>query len=358
VLGSAAAEGGELEIVRPPLARELSVGDALDLGVAVAPLRSGQLYEWRRDGQLIAQTVVPRLEIDRISLADADDYDVMVMDPSGSVVSSAVRVDVIPPLPGREAIFRYRGGPAEIPAGAISDERLAVPDHFELSHVRVTVDLRHEETTALEIYIVSPGGTRVRLFNVNTRQGAGLRQTSFDDEAGSVALIGDAQPPFTGVFLPGRPLSQLVGVDPAGSWQLRLENASVHAGELLGWTLELRAQSELVNFANYRNALGIVDGPEARLRYSLANPSATGGHNGLRLLGVEGGGFVGEHWRWSAAEDVVYSYEGNARGGWFPVVPTRVDITCFPGGRQLWRLRFSTAAQASAIFRLRANIGN
>jgi hypothetical protein len=68
--------------------------------------------------------------------------------------------------------------------------------------------------------LISPSGTRVKLFADVGGFGDNFHLTTFDDSAPTSITSGT--PPFTGTFRPQEPLSILVGEDVQGEWNLEL----------------------------------------------------------------------------------------------------------------------------------------
>ncbi|MGI9244230.1 MAG: proprotein convertase P-domain-containing protein, partial [Verrucomicrobiales bacterium] len=353
MFGDGKAPDDTLQLIRSPLGRMMPAGGALDLTVAVAPVRSDQQFLWTRNGEELARSSHPRLSVDRITPEQSGVYRVEVSDITGSTLSQPIRVQVTQPLPGGEAEFRYRGTGTVISGDAVTSAPLDVPDAFSIRNVRLSLELTHPDTSQLEIFLISPDGISVRLFNDKGRRGRDLHATTFDDSAGGDASIDDAQPPYTGTYQPDKPLSPMLAARSSGRWTLRVENGSPAAGDLLDWMLELRAGAAQVSFSNYANALGLPDNDESRHAYSLARLPQDES-SGVRALGTSPAGFAIGHWRWTSPSDLNYSYERNVPAGWAPAVPTGGYITRFPGGREYHEARFPNLSSRS-YFRLRAD---
>lgn len=355
LLADGDAPENEIELVRSPLARETPAGSALDLKVAVSPVRSGQQYLWTKDGEAIVGVAAPSLSLDRVAPDQAGTYQVQIMDETGTATSQPVRVKVTPPMPGREDEFRYRGSPAVIGPVSVASASVSVPDAFSIRNVRVNMDLLHPDTSELEIRLVSPAGARVKLFDDNGLRGRDLRHTTFDDRAGGDQSINQAQPPFTGTFEPDKPLAEFAGTNSAGIWRLELENQAAGSATLLDWSLELRAAAVPVSYAAFLQLRGAADSEENRAAYAIPRAIAASASASLPVPSGTGAfGFV--HWRWSAALDVDYSYQRNAPAGWQVVAPDQVQVTRFPGGVERWEVQFLTT-KPRRYFRVYAGFG-
>ena len=91
----------------------------------------------------------------------------------------------------------------------------------------------------LEISLISPAGTTVRLANHVGGSGDNFTNTVFDDEAATA--IGSGTPPFTGSFRPFQPLSAFDGQVIAGTWKLKVvDMAPTDAGTLSSWNTKTK----------------------------------------------------------------------------------------------------------------------
>ena len=126
-----------------------------------------------------------------------------------------------------------------------------------LSDVNVTVNITHTNNPELTAYLISPNGTRVKLFsNVGTSLFPGssrnFTNTTFDDQASTQILSQFATAPFTGSFQPEKELSPLNGQNPNGTWNLELTDAlgtliADGTGSLVTWSLTLTMTEVSVN---------------------------------------------------------------------------------------------------------------
>ncbi len=78
--------------------------------------------------------------------------------------------------------------------------------------------ISHTYTGDLQIDLVAPDGTHVRLKNADTAPGTDVHDLVFSDTAPT--SINQASAPFTGTYRPVEPLSSLVGHTLGGQWQL------------------------------------------------------------------------------------------------------------------------------------------
>jgi subtilisin-like proprotein convertase family protein len=107
-----------------------------------------------------------------------------------------------------------------------------------LLDVEVEVNITHTWDADLDVYLISPSGTRVELFTDAGSSGDNFTDTIFDDQAGVGIASGAA--PFSGTYRPEGALSALVGQNPNGLWQLEItDDAGGDIGTLNGWALRL-----------------------------------------------------------------------------------------------------------------------
>lgn len=115
---------------------------------------------------------------------------------------------------------------------------VAVPG-MQISDVNVIIhDLRHTWVADLRIWITSPQGTSVVLFNRRGGSGDNLIGTVFDDSASIPISLGSA--PFTGSFRPEQPLTAFKRENAGGTWVLYIADLLwLDQGVLNSWSLEV-----------------------------------------------------------------------------------------------------------------------
>ncbi|RMH69902.1 MAG: T9SS C-terminal target domain-containing protein, partial [Gemmatimonadetes bacterium] len=102
-----------------------------------------------------------------------------------------------------------------------------------------TISLTHSYDADLDIYLISPAGTRVELSTDNGGSGNDYLSTEFDDEASTPITSGS--PPFTGTFRPEGALSALDGESITGDWTLEItDQYNLDGGTLTIFALDLR----------------------------------------------------------------------------------------------------------------------
>ncbi len=101
-----------------------------------------------------------------------------------------------------------------------------------IDDIDVHVKLEHTWISDLQMTLISPNGTRVRLFNRHGGSGDDMN-ARFNDEAATRIQEGAA--PFSGEFKPQQKLSKLDGDPTKGMWKLRIrDRARGDSGNILG----------------------------------------------------------------------------------------------------------------------------
>ncbi|MCX7425571.1 MAG: proprotein convertase P-domain-containing protein [Planctomycetia bacterium] len=158
-----------------------------------------------------------------------------------------------------------------------------------ITDVNVTLDITHAYTSDLEVYLISPTGARVQLFDGVGADGDNFTDTTLDDEAAT--SISAAGAPFSGTFRPMGSLADFDGQSANGTWTLEItDNWTQDQGVLKHWSLEVSAAETRVetDAAGGFAIVGLTDG-DYRVRAvasegrSLSLPS--GGYYDVSLAG-------------------------------------------------------------------------
>ncbi len=105
-----------------------------------------------------------------------------------------------------------------------------------VADVKVLININHTWDSDLDIFLISPSGTRVELSTDNGSSGDNYTNTIFDDAAATSITAGIA--PFTGSYRPETPLSAVDGQSISGDWKLEIhDGATGDTGTLLNWSL-------------------------------------------------------------------------------------------------------------------------
>src|SRR6185369_16285647 len=112
---------------------------------------------------------------------------------------------------------------------------VTIGQNGRIKNLQVRVgEIDHTFTGDLQIDLVAPDGTPVRLMNASGLQGTDVRNLTFSDTAFS--SISSAAAPFSGAYRPVQPLSALGGHVTQGRWQLRVSDTKGQdAGTLVAW---------------------------------------------------------------------------------------------------------------------------
>jgi subtilisin family serine protease/subtilisin-like proprotein convertase family protein/PKD repeat protein len=120
---------------------------------------------------------------------------------------------------------------------------IQVDDSFAVGDVDVVLDIAHTWDEDLDVFLISPSGTRVELFTDVGGSGDNFTNTRLDDEAATPITAGTA--PFEGAFQPEGLLSDFDGQNAQGTWTLEITDDSAQdSGTLNAWSLEI-AQTQL-----------------------------------------------------------------------------------------------------------------
>jgi subtilisin-like proprotein convertase family protein len=107
--------------------------------------------------------------------------------------------------------------------GPMDDAVIEIPDHLTISDLDIGINLTHSNVSDLQIFLVSPSGTKVCLSRHDFKQyfdGEDLINTIFDDEAD--VPIEEAASDFSDRFQPRDPLAAFDGEDAYGLWRLQI----------------------------------------------------------------------------------------------------------------------------------------
>jgi len=133
--------------------------------------------------------------------------------------------------------------PIAIPDPGTVNSSINVPDGLTIDDVNLTLDITHSWDEDLDVYLISPQGTRVELFTDVGGSGDNFTNTTLDDECATPISSGTA--PFTGCYQPEGSLSDFDGEDSSGVWTLELsDDFGADAGTLEAWSLELCGEAE------------------------------------------------------------------------------------------------------------------
>jgi subtilisin-like proprotein convertase family protein len=112
-----------------------------------------------------------------------------------------------------------------------------------ISDLDVTLNIQHAYASDLDVFLISPSGTRVELFTDVGANGDNFVGTILDDEAAFAITAGVT--PFTGRFRSESLLSQFDGENAQGVWKLEItDDHLADSGTLLNWSLTISASEQ------------------------------------------------------------------------------------------------------------------
>jgi subtilisin-like proprotein convertase family protein len=160
---------------------------------------------------------------------------------TGATQIRVSRTDVDGPLDFLSAQSYSNNQPVQILDNDIVESSITVPNQVSvITDVDVTLSLTHGWIPDLDVFLVSPTGTRIELFTDLTTNENQITNLTLDDEAATRVVNGTA--PYTGRFRPEQPLelARLDGENPSGIWTLEITDDSAQdIGQLHNWTLSL-----------------------------------------------------------------------------------------------------------------------
>jgi subtilisin-like proprotein convertase family protein len=150
-----------------------------------------------------------------------------------------------------ELMVSQTGGPAVIPdfspVGAVVDLPVAVAAGSTVTKVTLGLNITHGSIIDLDIWLISPAGTRSRLVHTicNTHNNM---YVTLDDDAPDPVGSNCAQP-YTGTYNTGGGLNVFIGENPQGIWKLQIQDVlDMDTGTLDSATLT-------IDYENCRNTL-------------------------------------------------------------------------------------------------------
>ena len=133
-----------------------------------------------------------------------------------------------------------------------------VPDSLTIGDVNVSLNVDHTRDQDLDVFLISPGGTRIELMTDVGGGGNNFTGTILDDEAATPITSGSA--PFTGTYRPEGSLSEFDGEDAQGNWTLEVnDDKRRETGTLISWSLEIENSQAILSIDNS----AVIEGAEA-----------------------------------------------------------------------------------------------
>ena len=159
---------------------------------------------------------------------------------SGATQAQIFRTDIDGPFSyvGPRQVFANNAAQTILDNDKINSYITVPTQTSRLTDVNVTLSLTHSFLADLDIYLVSPLGTRVELVTDLVSNEPDMISTTFDNVAPTGILTGSS--PFTGRFRPEGTLEDLNGENPSGIWTLEItDDNPTDFGTLKSWALNI-----------------------------------------------------------------------------------------------------------------------
>lgn len=155
----------------------------------------------------------------------------------------------------------------------ISSSELSASFAASTSLKKVIIDsLIHTYVGDLKIELIAPDNSSIVLINKRGSTGDNFIRTELTTTASvSISTINSANAPFTGMYLPEQPFSNLTG-NVVGNWKLKVADLGVgDVGTLHKWTLVFEVQNYIVSYtwSNNESSAQISVNPVQTTQYSV-----------------------------------------------------------------------------------------
>ncbi len=117
---------------------------------------------------------------------------------------------------------------------------LSVGHALTIADLNVLINVRHGYVADLDINLIAPDGTAIKLTNDNGFGGDHFINTEFDDQATQfITAVQASDAPFTGRYRPEEPLSRFNGLNSQGIWTLSInDDTEDDSGTFVGFSLD------------------------------------------------------------------------------------------------------------------------
>ena len=157
---------------------------------------------------------------------------------------------------------------------------IVINDVGTIADLNVKINLTHTWDDDLDIYLIAPDGTRIKLTTDNGGSGNNYANTIFDDEASTSITSGNA--PFSGTFRPEELLSVLDGKSMQGTWKLEItDDQGGDIGKLHSWSLEVSSDTQTYIYESGNELLTTFAGNLATVTDIDTNDTHTYGIQGV-----------------------------------------------------------------------------
>jgi subtilisin-like proprotein convertase family protein/subtilisin family serine protease len=141
-------------------------------------------------------------------------------------------------------VIEFQGDdtPIDITDNATFTSVINIVESGVVADLDVQIDVTHTFTGDLDVFLISPSGTRIELFSDVGGSNENFTETILDDEAS--LNIGDGDAPYTGSFRPVGSLANLDTESITGAWTLEItDDAGGDQGTLNWWKLFVDVRS-------------------------------------------------------------------------------------------------------------------
>lgn len=180
---------------------------------------------------------------------------------------------------------------AVTPGGSVTYNTIInVADSFTISDVNVTLDISHTWNDDLDIFLISPAGTRVELSTDNGGDGDNYNAT-FDDASGNT--LPTTNTTVSGIFSPEGNLSDFNTENSSGNWTLEITDDTNQDGGTIN-AINLEICGGLISIGhNFENSLdGWTQGTGDIFNWTNRETSTPSGGTGPQSGASEGTWFM------------------------------------------------------------------
>ena len=139
-------------------------------------------------------------------------------------------------VPSTTLTYSSSDTPKGIPDLGTVFSSIIVADTFSIADLNVTVNINHGRAQDLDVFLISPNGTRIELFTDVGENGLNFFGTTLDGQATTNITSGSA--PFTGTYRPEGNLGAFNSLSTLGTWKLEVtDDKALKTGTIISWSL-------------------------------------------------------------------------------------------------------------------------
>jgi subtilisin family serine protease/subtilisin-like proprotein convertase family protein len=169
-----------------------------------------------------------------------------------------------------------------IPDAGKVTSAIVIADSRTILDLNVRVDITHGRDEDLDVFLITPWGTRIELFTDVGGSGKNFTNTILDDEAATAINAGTA--PFNATYRPEGLLSAADGKNTSGTWTLEITDDKKGApkGKLNSWSLTFLYEQPASGGGAGGQGVGTMVDNEPRI--SISDVTKTEGKKGQTTL--------------------------------------------------------------------------